>query len=249
MRIRAIFVFVTALIVEHLGASAQLATNPAGTSGSFSSNVSCYEQSTGRLVGSRKARTSVLTSADGTHRAYAETQASASHTPIADAECQNTSTLFVAGPNQQQFRPVLVLHPSPEDLGNSIDLVDWSPDGHHLLLAQGVWQWGSDAGSLITRVYDADSRNLSKDSFALEAFRKHFGKQCIGVIHPIGFSSTGEIVVQAGPFFEEGEDQPEQDSCVQRQGVWQINLQDSALTQLPDTYKPQHYSNRSNFHS
>lgn len=214
-----------------------------GKNESMSAQASCYEKSTGRLVGSNKSVTSVLTSPDGLYRAYAESEAVASQSPsAANAECQNTSTLFVSDPKIHNFRPVLVVKPSPEALGNSIDLVDWSPNGNRLLLAQGVWQWGSDAGGIMVRIYDAQSKNLSRESLVDEAFSRHVDKNCVGVFYPVGFSSSGQIVLTAGPFFEEGEDKPLEDSCVQQKGFWLMDTSIPAVTQLPDNYRVERYA-------
>ena len=181
-------------------------------------------------------------SPDGLYRAYAESEAVASQAPnAASAECQNTSKLFVLGPKSQEFRPVLVVEPVPEALGNSIDLVDWSPNGHRLLLAQGFWQWGSDVGGMMVRIYDADSENLSREFFVDEAFGRYVGKNCAGVFHPVGFSSSGKVIVTAGPFFDIGEDKPVEDSCVQKEGFWLIDFVIPTVSQLPDSYKVQHY--------
>jgi hypothetical protein len=208
----------------------------------MSAAASCYEESTGRLIGSNRSRTSVLMSPDGLYRAYAESEAVSSQaTNAASAECQNTSNLFVSGPKSQKFRPVLVVEPSPGVLGNSIDLVDWSPNEHHLLLAQGFWQWGSDVGGMMVRIYDADSENLSSKSLVDEAFSRYVGKHCAGVFHPVGFSSTGKVIVTAGPFFDVGEDKPMEDSCVQKEGFWLIDSLIPAVSQLPDNYKVQRY--------
>lgn len=208
----------------------------------LSANASCYDESTGRLVGPNKLVTSVLTSPDGLYRAYAESEAVASHLPnAANAECQNTSKLFVSDPKSDNFRPVLVVKPSPEALGNGIDLVDWSPKGNRLLLAQGVWQWGSDAGGIMVRIYDAESKNLSRESLVDEAFGRHVGKNCVGVFYPMGFSSSGQVVLTAGPFFEEGEDKPVEDSCVQQKGFWLVDPLVPTVKQLPDNYRVQRY--------
>ena len=210
---------------------------------SMSAHASCYEKSTGRLVGSNKSVTSVLTSPDGLYRAYAESEAVASQSPsAANEECQNTSKLLVSDPKSDNFRPVLVVKPSPEALGNSIDLVDWSPNGNRLLLAQGVWQWGSDAGGIMVRIYDAESKNLSRESLVDEAFSRHVGKNCAGVFYPVGFSSSGQVVLTAGPFFEEGEDKPVEDSCVQQKGFWLMDTSIPAVTQLPDNYRVERYA-------
>ena len=47
----------------------------------MSANASCYDKSTGRLVGSNKSVTSVLVSPGGLYRAYAESEAVAQKGP------------------------------------------------------------------------------------------------------------------------------------------------------------------------
>jgi hypothetical protein len=61
------------------------------------------------------------------------------------------------------------------------------------------------------------------------------------VFQPVGFSEDGGIIVRAGPYFDEGEEQPRADSCVAKQSVWLIAPVDDALRRLPDNYKPKHY--------
>jgi hypothetical protein len=208
------------------------------------SNVSCYDES-GRLVGPNKMRTLVLASPDGKYRAYAETEALTHRKRDAhgyeDVECQNTSRLFVAGPESHKFHRVMIVLPTPELGENSISLADWSPKGHRLLLAEGKAGYGSDFGGIVIRIYDADSDKLSSESLVEEAFRKHAGKDCIGVFQPTGFSEDGGIAVKAGPYFDEGEEQPRADSCVAKQGIWLIGLRDEAIRQLQDNYKPKYY--------
>jgi hypothetical protein len=118
---------------------------------SLSATVSCYDESTGRLIGSRSSRTPILVSPDRAFRAYAE-----SDVVSTGEECKNTSKLFVASRDNQRFRVVLTVEPSSQALGNSIDIIDWSPTGHRLLLAQGFWQYGSDVGGSWVRIFDAD---------------------------------------------------------------------------------------------
>jgi len=208
----------------------------------MSANASCFEESTGRLVGSNKSVTSVLVSPDGLYRAFAESEAVASQSP-GDPECQNTSKLFVWSPKSGNFHPVLIVKPLPESLWNNIDLVDWSPNGHRLLLAEGVGQYGSDAGGIDVRIYDAESDHLSRESLVYEAFSRYVGKNCAGVFFPVGFSSSGQVVVTAGPYFEVGEDKPEEDSCVQQKGFWLMDTDTliPAVSQLPDNYKVERY--------
>src|SRR6266403_3914460 len=74
------------------------------------SNVTCYDES-GKLIGQNKMRTFVLESPDGTYRAYAETEAVTHEKRNATGdeyvECENTSRLFVAGPQSYGFRQVM----------------------------------------------------------------------------------------------------------------------------------------------
>jgi hypothetical protein len=204
--------------------------------------ATCYDESTGKLTGSHTSRTSVLISPDGRYRAYAENEAVASQaTNPGGAGCQNTSTLFVAGPESKNFRIVLVIKPLPERHGNDIEIVDWSPTGHQLLLAQGWWEWGSDVGGTTVRTYDADSRNLSSESRVDDGFRSYVGKACAAVFQAVGFVPSGKAVVTAEPFFEYGEDNPSQDSCVRKKGIWLVDFAIPDVKHLPDNYKVQHY--------
>ncbi len=94
----------------------------------------------------------------------------------------------------------------------------------------------------VIRVYDADSRTLSSESLVDEAFRKHVGKECIGVYQPVGFSEDGGIIVKAGPYFDEGAGPPPRsESCVAKESIWLIGPAHDAVRQLPDDYTPKHY--------
>jgi len=69
-------------------------------------------------------------SPDGLYGAYAVNQAVA--TRSADAEisgCKSTSKLFVTRLGREKAEAVLVMEPSEDASGNSIELIDWSPEG------------------------------------------------------------------------------------------------------------------------
>ena len=209
------------------------------------SYASCYDNVSGKLVGPDKRRTVVLKSPDGKYRGYAETEA-VTHkreNPHGDEDvgCENKTGLFVAGPESQKFRQVMSVLPRPYLSGNSIRLVDWSREGHQLLIGVGLWGYGSDFGGTVIRVYDVDSGTLSSESLVEEAFRKHAGKECIGVYQPVGFSEDGGIIVKAGPYFDEGEEQPRSESCMAKESIWLIGPAHESIRQLPDDYIPKHY--------
>ncbi len=206
----------------------------------MSTYASCYDQSPGQLLGSRKSRTAVLVSADRRFRAYAESEATASETTDASIpQCQNISKLFVA--ESAEFRVVLELKPSAEALGNSIGLIDWSPGGHRLLVAQGLWQYGSDAGETMARIYDGETAKLSADGFVEQAFCRKFGRKCIGVFQPVSFSREGGAVINARPYFDAGEDEPRTESCIQKEGLWEVDPATLLVHQLAPSYRVRHH--------
>jgi len=203
--------------------------------------ASCYEESTGKLVGSQLVRSHVLISPGGRYRAYTEVEAVASKSKTSsDWDCISTSRLFVAA-EDQSFRQVLVVEPSPEALGNTVGMVDWSPEGRTLLFWQGVFQWGSDGGESFVRLFDAGRGTMSDTQLIPEAFSKRTGQACAAVIGPLGFALDGEIVLTAAPFFMEGEDQPDEDSCVRQKGLWLFEPRAQTWSALPEDYKVQRY--------
>jgi dipeptidyl aminopeptidase/acylaminoacyl peptidase len=204
----------------------------------------CYADSTGKLTGSHKSRTSVLFSPDGRYQAYAESDAIAS--PNAGGEeCQNTPKLFVAGPKSEDFHVVLVVKPIRERHGNSIDLVDWSPTGHRLLFMEGEREWGSDLFGSMTRIYEADSSMLSSDALVDGVFLKAMGRHCVAILRPASFSPSGNPIIGTGPYFDVGEDSPEKDSCVTKEGLWLVDTANSTARSLSDDYKVRHYGKKS----
>jgi hypothetical protein len=230
----------------HLCGYAQVKPNSSNKVPRGNPYASCYDNESGKLVGTDKRRTFVLKSPDGNYRGYAETEAVTHKSKNAqgdkNVECENKTGLFVAGPQNQKFRQVMSVLPRPNLTGNSISLVDWSREGHQLLIGEGLWGYGSDFGGTVIRAYDADSRTLSSESVVEDAFLKHAGKECIGVYRPMGFSEDGGIIVKAGPYFDEGEARPpRRESCVAKEGIWLIGPAHDAIRQLPDGYMPKHY--------
>jgi len=95
---------------------------------------------------------------------------------------------------------------------------------------------------MTVRIYDAESENLSRKFLVDQAFSRHLGKNCAGVFHPVGFSSSGKVIVTAGPFFDVGEDKPVEDSCVQKGGFWLVDISIPEVSQLPDNYRVERYA-------
>jgi hypothetical protein len=105
--------------------------------------------------------------------------------------------LFVTGPGHDKATAVLVMEPSEGASGNSIELIDWSPEGHLLLVTEGFWVWASDVGGIEARIYNADGRKLSGEGEFSGAFRRYVGRNCVANLLPMGFSAAGKAVVAA----------------------------------------------------
>jgi hypothetical protein len=240
--------FIAILIASwgwHLYGYAQVKPKSSSKVPGGDSYASCYDNVSGKLVGAAKRRTLVLESPDGRHRAYAETTAVTHKRKNGqsdeDVECENKTGLFVADARNENFRQVVSVLPRPDLSGNSISLVDWSREGHRLLIGEGLWGYGSDLGGTVIRVYDADSRTLASESLVDEAFRKHAGKERIGVYQPAGFSEDGAIIVKAGTYFDEGAGlPPRSESCVAKESIWLIGPGHDTIRQLPDDCVPKH---------
>src|ERR1700761_1939466 len=189
-------------------------------------------------------RSWTLMSPDGLYKAYAVNEA----VIVRDSDgqistCRSTTKLFVSGPGSVEAKAVLTLKPSEHITGNSIELIDWSREGHRLVVMQGVMVWASDAGGIEARVYDADAGKVSDENLAYASIEKVMGRGCSGSFEPIGFSPDGQVVVKAYPEFDE-EMVMDKDSCVKNTQIWSLDPLTGKLTRLPDNYKLRRYGKR-----
>jgi hypothetical protein len=205
---------------------------------------SCFDQATGMAGRAPVSRTWALMSPDGLYGAYAVNQAVA--TRSADAEisgCKSTSKLFVTRLGREKAEAVLVMEPSEDASGNSIELIDWSPEGHRLLVLEGFWAWASDAGGIEARIYDADGGKLSREGEFSEAFRRYTGRNCVAMLLPLGFSATGKAVVAARPDADE-EGIVQEDSCVTKTGIWMVDPAGFGIRRVGDEFKVKKYGKK-----
>lgn len=223
------------------GASAQVERLPSELKISDRDLASCYEKATGKVIGFQLVRSHFFAAPSGRYRAYVEVESVASKSKTSSNwDCSSTSRLFVAAADQP-FRQVLVIEPTPEAQGNSLGIVDWSPDGRTLLIAQGLFQWGSDFGVSFVRLYNAESGVISEPEIVDAAFSTRAGTSCAVVIQPLGFSRNSQVVLKASPFFMMGEEKPEENSCVQRESMWLFDPATQKLVRLSGEFKVQRY--------
>jgi hypothetical protein len=208
----------------------------------WSAEPGCFEHAKD-IPDQTVSRTWTLVSPDGLYKAYAVNEAVAERSDGEISACKSTSKLFVAGPGSDEAKAVLVLEPTQDASGNGIELVDWSRDGHRLLVIEVTAQWASDAAGAVARIYDADSRKLSDDGLIDDAFGRVLGRKCVATFDPIGFSEDGKVVVRAYPDLDE-EQILQVDSCVKTVEVWDLDLASHKLRRLPDQFRVRRYGKK-----
>jgi hypothetical protein len=160
-------------------------------------------------------RSPVLRSPNNAYQAYVENEAA----PRPYNQCINTAKLFVKGPADEQFQLVYLKEPQEGELVSVMTLVDWSPDSHNLLLDLFVSTIGSDTGTVIPVIYDAE-RGVFSEHWVERALSQHFGRDCSFLVHSMGFAAGRGYVLKIEPTFESDDTAPDPDSCVQKPGPW-----------------------------
>jgi hypothetical protein len=203
------------------------------------SRVRCPEESEGIT----RVRTPVLLSHDQRYRAYAEIEAEL-FKPDAqwagnELFCKNTSKLFVAGPDNYDYRLVYFLPSVGHADGNGFELIDWSPDGKRLLFRIHRWGYGQDLDNGYDfALYRADLRSLmieDEDDYN-EHFSEHFKKSCHVWVSPVGFSPESVIVLSAADA-EMGVGA----ECSKEESLWLFDTSGHKLTPLRKDHKVRHY--------
>lgn len=197
--------------------------------------LSCFGDGEGDAFGTRIARTPVLAAPDGGYRAYAEGEALAFSEEYAPQPgCVNFSRLYLAA-GSGAFELVLSLSPFAGLAGNSIRLVDWSPDGRWLLLETELWAYGSEFDNPDILVLHAVRRYFDALDMG-EALRQRFDRACFLYWRALGFLADGAVAVETLPSGE-----LYGPSCEERPSRWRFDS-DEGLTRLPADTRVERYA-------
>jgi hypothetical protein len=197
--------------------------------------VSCFKEP----VGSRLARGSVLVSPDGRFRAYTEVEARAVKVGD-DFECVNRSRLYV-GVGSRPYENVFMEEPRIYMQGNSLTLVDWSPDSRYLLMQLFDFQYESDAASPSVLVYDTQYQYFLSPQVD-DMFGRYFNKTCNVRADPLGFSPQGAIVLKAANWVEvDGESSS---PCLPegKESQWEFDLAKGTVNLIANSATPRRYA-------
>ncbi|MGH9407357.1 MAG: hypothetical protein ACRD3D_16180 [Terriglobia bacterium] len=205
----------------------------------------CNDVATGRLVGSKRVVSPVLTSPDGRFRAYAENDVVAFSQSLQQEgppifECANTARLFMAGPTSKMFRLVYLSVPAPYDLIKGVTLIDWSRDSRYLLFQVFDGNYASDAGGWGVGLLAARYGVFWPPVFPYQALEDHLRRNCSARIIALGFSQEDSVILKVSPYYDETGTM-ENDTCVKKQGLWSLDPSQRTMLELPDNYKVQQY--------
>src|SRR6185295_20080345 len=167
------------------------------------SYVNCWDPKLSKWR-SKFGRSAVLTSNNRQYRAYVEVEATAFEALDAQTyrgpSCANISTLFVAGPNQRNFRAAYIQLPEAYLLGNGLRLVSWSPNGRELLIEVVQWQYESDVDvGRRPLLYDAEFGTVTDFDLLILAKTLGFSQDCRFSVSARGFSANSEPVIEVLP--------------------------------------------------
>jgi hypothetical protein len=169
----------------------------------------------------RSARTPAVRSPKG-FLAYGEVKVE-----VQGEDCENTTTLYEATSEGKEFKAVY-----KKDVdGNGIRIIDWSPDGEHLLAEITSWIYESDTGFEYTPViYDA-ATSTAQENLALEkALKDHLGN-CSYEHNLTQWKTNTRVVVKVSPYVDvDGSDEY---SCLKQPKLLLFDLQTSSLVAFP----------------
>lgn len=193
---------------------------------------------------SRLGRSPVISSSAG-YRAYVEVKATAFRPKYQETYagplCENTSRLFVAGPGDAEFKLAYSQSADFSD-GNSLKLVDWSPDGMHLLMERTSWKYESEGNYTDLALFSLSSGGVTAPDLS-KILEGRFGKDCGSENSVIGFTPEGDVIILVNPledtYYNEGAT-----SCVSQKTLLALDakhaLQGIAQV-LPSDFKARRY--------
>jgi len=210
---------------------------------SDTSEVSCWKKGRDHVI-SRLGRSPIISSSAG-YRAYAEVKATAFRPKYQETYtgplCENISRLFLAGPGDVEFKLAYSQSPDFSD-GNSLKVIDWSPDGMHVLMERTSWKYESEGTYTDLVLFSPSSGGVTAPDLS-KILEGRFVKDCGSENSVIGFTPEGNVVILLTPledtYYNEGAT-----SCVKQKTLLALDakhaLQDIAQV-LPGDFKTRHY--------
>jgi hypothetical protein len=169
-------------------------------------------------------------SPDKKARAFVEVEATALQSTAAEnyvgSLCRNVSKLYVVSDQAGFGQPRYVEKPGKpgqENVeGNSLRIVDWSPDGKWLLVDMKTWIYQSEGWSNFALLYSLQS-GTTKQFDLQKLFTNALKKECAVFPEIMGFTSSGEIILEVAPVGGEDDEELFGESCFRSRSFWTVN--------------------------
>ena len=191
---------------------------------------------------SRTVRGDTLVSPDGKHRAYAEVEATSLHpqrpSGYTGPLCVNNARLFAAADNEE-FKVRFLQEPADVENGNSLRLVDWSPDSRRLLAELAEWQYEQPGVTHSVLLYDTRYGTFQQPDL-IRALAKTYGRECALNLHVLGFDAQGKIVLEAQGLTPEEEEVAGVSSCTRKKTYFALDRTTETLVSVPELPQLQH---------
>jgi hypothetical protein len=149
--------------------------------------------------------------------------------------CVNNSRLF-ASAKGDILDLVFLQEASDTETGNSLRIVDWSADGHRLLIELAQWQYESPGVTRTPLIYLAEVGVFQQPDLS-RSFRKEFGIECSLDVHVAGFTSDNRVVIETEPLSPEVEEVLSLPSCSRKKSQWVLNVAGESIRPLPEGSK------------
>jgi hypothetical protein len=164
--------------------------------------VSCWKGQA--AISSRLVKSPILVSPDGSRRVYVEVEAAAFRpkdvSTYAGPHCQNTSRIFLGGSQDAEFKLAYTQSASFSD-GNSLKLVDWSPDGMNVLMERTSWPYESEGYFTDVLEFNVASGEVRAPDLS-KILEARFGKDCGFENSVVGFTAGGDVIIAVRPLAE-----------------------------------------------
>lgn len=107
--------------------------------------------------------------------------------------------------------------------GNSIKLVDWSPDGKTLLVESAQWEYESEGIYTEFFIFSIDTGSIVEPDL-MKILATRFGKDCYSENTIVGFYSSGAVEVAIEPDADEIGIANGAKSCVKRKTLIALDI-------------------------
>lgn len=139
----------------------------------------------------------------------------------------------------EDFKIRFLQEPADVENGNSLRLVDWSPDSRRLLAEIAEWQYEQPGVTRSILVYDTRYGTFQQPDL-IHTLAKTYGHDCSLDFHVLGFDAQGKILLEGQPLSPEEEEVAGVSSCSKKKTYFTMDRASETLISVPELPALQH---------